>query len=87
MTKRSNSRAINIITGSKETGAGAQQRDRRRDSEPDLVLNFLDRAFEADLVLFESEFGEVVIDEEREAEAEQEDQIRQENAIAARSLD
>ena len=34
-------------------------------------------------ILFESELGEVVIDEQREAEAEQQDQIRQEKAVAA----
>ncbi len=46
----------------------------------DLVLDLLDGSFEANSVLFVSEFGKVVIDEQREAEPQQEDQVGQEHA-------
>ncbi len=46
-------------------------------------MDLLDHSIEIDIVLFEREFGEVVIDDDSEAEAEKQDQIRQQNAIAA----
>src|SRR6185369_16944548 len=68
---------FNRITGREKSGAGTQQRDRRRNPQPHLVLDLLNRSIERDAVLFVSELGKVVINEQREAEAQQQDQVRQ----------
>jgi hypothetical protein len=40
-------------------------------------MNFLGRSIEPAAVLFDGEFGEVVVNDERKAEPQQENQVRQ----------
>src|SRR6185503_14039572 len=73
---------LDIIAGREQAGTRAQQCDRGRDPQANVVFHLLDRTLESYSILLVGELIEVIIDDEREAEAEQEDQIRRENAIA-----
>ncbi len=71
------------VAGCEESCARAQECNGRLHSQSDVVLYLLDRFLEAALVLFVRDFGEVIVSENSEAEAQQENQIGQEDTTLA----
>jgi hypothetical protein len=74
---------VNFVARGEQTSSRAQQSNRRFQFQPYSILKLLNVLLKAALVLFESQFLKIVINDGGENEPDHEDQIGQENAVAA----